>query len=807
MTPVERVLETLPDAKQGGKGWSACCPAHEDRRASLSINEGEDGRALIKCHAGCTVEEICDAMGLTVLDLMTTANNWPASDVYVNGNHNKSKKSAIPLTPKQADKTFATPQQAVAYLERQHGPRSALWTYQEAEGEPAGLVVRWDLTDGKKDIRPVSRQGDGWRIGGMSEPRPLYRLPDLAVASRVYICEGEKAADAIRALGLVATTSPHGCESATKADWGPLAGKEIIILPDNDPPGYKYADSVAAQLATLTPPSTVKVLELPDLPDHGDAADWVEARRDVDADELRRQLEALANEAESIQVERPTACIERYQPFPTKALPEPVRGFVIAGAKAIGCYASYLALPMLSVMASLIGNTRCIQLMRGWSAQAIIWTAIVGESGTSKTPAYKLVMKPLRELQRNALEEYMEAMKRYEVELAQYEKEFLQWKRDKKANTLPPEKPEAPRAIRYFVSDTTVEALSPLLLENPRGLLLACDELAGWIGSFDRYSGGKGGTDASHWLSLHNGESIVVDRKTGTPRTIYIPQASVSITGGIQPSILHRALGSEHRESGLAARLLLSCPPRKQKRWTEADIDPEEEAKIARLIERLLDLKPTTDDAGRPCPQVVKLTPEAKAAWIEYYNQHAEEQNDLSGDLSAAWSKLEEYAARLALVVHCARWAADDPTLESPDAVDLASMKAGIELAQWFKAETRRVYALLSESDNDRDQRRLIEWIERRGESVTPTEVRRGNRRFQTTPDAEAALAELVKAGVGIWEPTPPGRRGQPTRRFVLSTVSTVYGNTLKPDENGNTVDVDSVDTPKTQSDADWGEL
>jgi hypothetical protein len=150
-----------------------------------------------------------------------------------------------------------------------------------------------------------------------------------------------------------------------------------------------------------------------------------------------------------------------------------------------------------------------------------------------------------------ALERHAEAMRQHEADLAHYEKAMAEWKRDKKSAHDPPEKPEAPQAERFVVADTTVEALAPLLLANPRGLLLARDELAGWIGSFDRYAGGKGGADAAHWLSMHNGESIIVDRKTGIPRTIYVPQASVSVCGGIQPAILHRALGIEHRESGL----------------------------------------------------------------------------------------------------------------------------------------------------------------------------------------------------------------------------------------------------------------
>ncbi len=320
----------------------------------------------------------------------------------------------------------------------------------------------------------------------------------------------------------------------------------------------------------------------------------------------------------------------------------------------------------------------------------------MGESGTSKTPAFKLVMRPLRELQTKALETHGEVMLQYETDLAHYEKAMSEWKRSKKNEEPPPVKPDPPQAARYVVNDTTVEALAPMLQSNPRGVLMARDELAGWLGSFDRYSSGAGGADASNWLSMFNGESIIVDRKTGHPRTIYVPQASVSITGGIQPAILHRALGTQHRESGLAARLLLTCPPRKPKRWTEADIDPESEAALATLFGRLYDLHPTVDSQGHPCPMIVRMTREAKSAWKNYYNRHAVEQTDLTGELSAAWSKLEEYVARIALVIHCVRWAANDPKLESPDVVDAISMKAAIRLTEWFKFEARRVYALLS---------------------------------------------------------------------------------------------------------------
>ena len=75
-------------------------------------------------------------------------------------------------------------------------------------------------------------------------------------------------------------------QSPDKTDWSPLAGKECVILPDHDDPGGKYADTVAAILAKLTPAPVVKVVELPDLPDHGDIVDWIEAHGDARTDEL-----------------------------------------------------------------------------------------------------------------------------------------------------------------------------------------------------------------------------------------------------------------------------------------------------------------------------------------------------------------------------------------------------------------------------------------------------------------------------------------------------------------------------------------
>lgn len=792
--PVERVLAKLPDAKRRGRGWFARCPAHKDSDPSLSIAVGDDGRALVNCHAGCTVDAVCGAIGLRPADLFTPdpsrrTGHAPKTRRRGDGDETTPKPargadSVTVASDATGGRTFPTARDAVAELERRHGPRSATWTYHNAGGDPVGLVVRWNTPTGK-DVRPVSRKADGsgWIIGGMPTPRPLYALPDLLATKpgdRVYVTEGEKAADAARAVGLTATTSPHGSKSASKADWSPVAGRDVVILPDHDDAGERYADDVA-RLATAAGAKSVRVVRLVELwagmPEGGDMADLLE-HRGGDVDPIRAEVEALTDKTDVDTVTPDAPAVPALAPFPADVLPEPIRGFVTEAAKAIGCDASYIALPLLSGLASAIGNTHRIALKRGWTEPAIVWTAIVGDSGTAKSPALELGLRPIRKRQHDAMKEHAEAMKQHADALAMHERDAAHWKRSK-SDTPPPAKPEAPIADRCWTDDATTEALAVLLQQNPRGLLMVRDELAGWF-NFDRYAGGKGGGDAAKWLEMFGGRPMVVDRKTGG--TLYVPRAAVSIAGGIQPETLRRALGQEHRDNGLAARLLYAMPPRKAKRWTEADVNATTEAAVALVFDRLfgltMEVDPESADPLKPDlrPRLVRLANDGMAAWATFYDEHAGEQVNLSGDLSAAWSKLEGYAARLALVVHLTRWAAGDATLRDPALVDETSMAAGVVLARWFGDEARRVYAILSESDDDRETRRLVELIRRMGGDVSGRELVQRSRMFKTVADAEAALSGLVEAGAGSWvTPEQRGRGGPKARRFVLapSTVST----------------------------------
>ncbi len=293
-TPILKLIDALRahgiEPKRSGSGWSCRCPSHDDRTPSLSIAEGENGRALVRCHAdhGCTAESITAALGLSLADLM------PPDPARAPTPH----KGTTPRPSDSQRPTFASADEALQSLDRTLGARSGVWPYHDRAGEPCGIVARWETPNGKT-YRPLSREASGgWRIGAMPTPRPLYRLPDLlacAPGARVFLCEGERATDAARSLGFIATTSAGGAKAAGASDWSALKGLNVVILPDADGPGERYAEEVA-RLAHAAGAKSVRIVRLPGLPagEGGDVADYIDARDSMESETIAAQIESLA---------------------------------------------------------------------------------------------------------------------------------------------------------------------------------------------------------------------------------------------------------------------------------------------------------------------------------------------------------------------------------------------------------------------------------------------------------------------------------------------------------------------------------
>jgi hypothetical protein len=216
--------------ERSGTGWLVRCPAHDDRKPSLSLTE-RDGRILVCCHAGCTQTAVIAALRERGL--------WPAASAArtVPRTRERNNLRPRPVVPVPADAPPAP------RAHRRRGIPSLVWTYCGAGGELLGYRCRFDRADGGKDILPLTYREyvDGrrcWAWLDWDPPRPLYGLDRLAARpdAPVLVCEGEKAADAAGELfpEHVAITSPGGAKAAAKADWTPTGGRAVVIWPDHD---------------------------------------------------------------------------------------------------------------------------------------------------------------------------------------------------------------------------------------------------------------------------------------------------------------------------------------------------------------------------------------------------------------------------------------------------------------------------------------------------------------------------------------------------------------------------------------------
>ena len=160
------------------------------------------------------------------------------------------------------------------------GPVTAKWDYLDEAGRLIACVYRYDPPGGKQ-FRPWDVLA---RKKKAPDPRPLYNRPGIKAADEVILVEGEKAADALIGKGLCATTAMNGASAPVeKTDWSPLKARRVVVWPDKDEPGWRYA-LAAAQALLGAGAAAVSVLNPPaDKPEKWDAADAVAEGMDVPA--------------------------------------------------------------------------------------------------------------------------------------------------------------------------------------------------------------------------------------------------------------------------------------------------------------------------------------------------------------------------------------------------------------------------------------------------------------------------------------------------------------------------------------------
>src|SRR5262249_21467470 len=206
---------------------------------------------------------------------------------------------------------------------------------------------------------------------------------------------------------------------------------------------------------------------------------------------------------------------------PLELLPQQLQDYIHATAQSLNVDVAYVLLPLLSSLGSAIGNARSILLKRGFIQPPVIWTGIIGRTGSRKTPAIDAGCFAAMEHERELKRQNREAAEMYAEELARW---------DAKSKKERGPRPEPPISLTALMDDLTLATLADKIESNARGVLVKKDELSHWFASFDQFHNAKG-ADVSRWLSLHSAVFFAMDRRTDE-RSYRIYQPRVCITGG-----------------------------------------------------------------------------------------------------------------------------------------------------------------------------------------------------------------------------------------------------------------------------------
>jgi P4 family phage/plasmid primase-like protien len=248
---IEEILKHFQSVKKTTDGYIAKCPCHDDKHPSLSLTAGDDGRILLKCHAGCSTENIMSSIGLEMRDLFSK--KLSSKVVVDHYEYLDENGNFVACKTRYSDKSFS-----------------------------------WKRPDGKR----------GWIFDLKGVQIFLYNFPEVLTNDLIYVVEGEKDVETFKKFGKVATCSPHG---AGPGKWQAQANKyfkdkAVLIISDNDLAGKDHAIETANNLRNFA--KSVKVLDLlkidPELPESGDTTDIIDKLGEAGMKEIERLADKTA---------------------------------------------------------------------------------------------------------------------------------------------------------------------------------------------------------------------------------------------------------------------------------------------------------------------------------------------------------------------------------------------------------------------------------------------------------------------------------------------------------------------------------
>lgn len=643
-----------------------------------------------------------------------------------------------PEKAKPTAQTFPTFEAAASSAARNAcGTIARSWEYQHSDGTPAFWIVRIDLPTldsrgkRKKTFRPIRKVAGHFELGDPPGKLPLYRSPKIASAQEICVFEGENAAEVAAELGLAATTSAHGAGAPEKSDWTAVAGRELVVFPDNDADGIKYLERVAKIAAALVPPATVKAVYLPDLPESGDIVDYMQAQLAAGRSptEVRATLRALADAAPPFggfggSLGGPSGANPEPVPLPDDKPPVAPFDFAFAPqclanwirdiSERMQCAPDFVFTAAVVALGSLLGRKVAIRPKRLdiWTVVANLWGAAIARPTSLKSPAIQEALKPLQAIDRVARTRFERDQAEHDVQAVlsvarrDANKKLLTRSIENGedgqslAERIATDVPEPPSRRRYLVNDSTVEKLGEILNENPNGVLVFRDELVGLLRSLDKE--GQEGARAFYLQAWNGDDSYTYDRiERGT---IEIEAAIISLFGGIQPGPFAQYLAAAAEggkgDDGLVQRFQLLVYPDAKRTWKNYDRRPDQALRDTAFaaFRHIDELTPDSVRAERDPedPDGIPFLHFDETAQLRFDEwREALELRLLDGEEDESFAshlgKYRSLVPSLALIYHLA----DGET----GPVGASALERAIATSVYLESHARRVYAAVTEPE------------------------------------------------------------------------------------------------------------
>jgi hypothetical protein len=434
--------------------------------------------------------------------------------------------------------------------------------------------------------------------------------------------------------------------------------------------------------------------------------------------------------------------------FPVEALPASMREWLLRSARGAGVTPAHVAVPLLGIASSLIGTARRVRACRSWSEPLTMWVAVVGFSGTGKTPGLDVTRRVLSVIERARKQKIAEMQREHETRAQRAKAERKKWEKavaDAVEAELPaPAKPAGATepgpfvAPRLCLSDATIERIAVLLEVRPQGMAFVADELARLFLNMNRYSNGQ---DNEFWLETWNAKNFVVERQGRPP--VVLDCLLVGVIGGLQPDKVARAF--EGDEDGMYARFCFAWPeePTHMPLSNEVgEIEPE----IQNALTRIVDLPAGEDRVF--APRTVDLSPEGLSAFETFRTFLAQLKQELDGREREWAAKGATHVLRLSGTLAYVDWAMLGGA--EPQSIGEQYVEAAVRLwREYFWPHSRAALRQIGLTEKHSNARRALCWIRtNRKLEISLLDIRREalGRRLDAE-QTRSLLDGLVRAG------------------------------------------------------------